>query len=176
MTLINHAKRELEIAGLFGKNSDYEGMLGEAVMELVEVFSNQGHSGFSASRVISLFKKVAAYECLAPLTGEDGEWNDVSVAMGIDGTLQNNRVSSVFKDKETGEATYSNAIVWRTQTGSTWRGKADGISSSQKIKSFPFTPKTFFVDVIEEEIAKDDFVFRIKDQEQLKPVFEYYER
>jgi hypothetical protein len=34
MSLIEHAKTELQIAGLFDKDSDYEGALEEAVMEL----------------------------------------------------------------------------------------------------------------------------------------------
>ena len=173
MSLIKHAERELRLAGFFDKDSDYEGALGKAVMELIEVFSKQGHSGFSANRVVSLFEKVARYENLLPLTGEDSEWNDISDLDG--GTLQNNRVSSVFKEKETGRAYYIDAIVWRTQNGGSFTGSADDVSSRQYIKSFPFTPKTFYVDVIEEEVKKNDWVFHIKDNEQLMPVFEYYE-
>lgn len=173
MSLIKHAERELRLAGFFDKDSDYEGALGKAVMELIKVFSKQGHSGFSANRVVSLFEKVARYENLLPLTGEDSEWNDISDLNG--GTLQNNRVSSVFKEKETGRAYYIDAIVWRTQNGGYFTGSADDVSSRQYIKSFPFTPKTFYVDVIEEEVKKDDWVFHIKDNEQLMPVFEYYE-
>ena len=173
MSLIKYAERELRLAGFFDKDSDYEGALGKAVMELIEVFSKQGHSGFSANRVVSLFEKVARYKNLLPLTGEDSEWNDISDLDG--GTLQNNRVSSVFKEKETGRAYYIDAIVWRTQNGGYFTGSADDVSSRQYIKSFPFTPKTFYVDVIEEEVKKNDWVFHIKDNEQLMPVFEYYE-
>lgn len=36
MGLIDHAKTELQIAGLFDKDSDYEGMLAESVMERME--------------------------------------------------------------------------------------------------------------------------------------------
>ena len=53
--LINHAERELKLAGIHEKDADYGGALYNAVMELVRVFSNQGHSGGSAGRVISLF-------------------------------------------------------------------------------------------------------------------------
>jgi hypothetical protein len=172
-SLIEHAKKELQLAGLFDKDSDYDGALGHAVMELIEVFSKQGHSGFSASRVISLFKKVANYECLMPLTGNDDEWNDIS-GTGNNPILQNNRVSSVFKNKD-GKAYYLNGIVWVNQKGQTFTGTVDGISSSQYIKEFPFTPKTFYVDVIDTEIAKDDWESHIKDEEQLKPVKEYYD-
>lgn len=173
MSTIQHAKNELELAGMFDKDSDYGGLIGKAVMELIEVFSKQGHSGASAPRVASLFKKLAMYECLIPLTGEDDEWNDIS---DLDkGILQNKRVSSVFKEKETGKSYYLDAIVWRTQKGSSYTGSADGIRSRQYIKSFPFTPKTFYIDVIEKEVAKDDWEFSIKDKEQLFAVKDYYD-
>lgn len=172
--LINHADRELKLAGIHEKDADYGGMLYDAVMELVRVFSNQEHSGGSAGRVISLFKQVAMYKNLMPLIGKDDEWNDVS-DMGK-GILQNNRVSSVFKEKETGKAYYLDAIIWRTQKGSTWTGTTkEGITSRQYIKSFPFTPKTFYVDVIEKEISKDNWEFEVKDKKQLEEVKKYYD-
>ena len=40
--LTDHARNELKLAGLFDKDSDYDGMLGDSVMELVKVFSKQG--------------------------------------------------------------------------------------------------------------------------------------
>ena len=172
-SLIEHAKKELELGGLFDKDSDYGGALGHAVMELIEVFSKQGHSGFSAWRVISLFKKVADYECLTPLTGIDGEWNDVS-GYGDDPSFQNNRVPSVFKGIDN-KPYYLNGIVWINQKGQLFTGTVDGVSSRQYIKKFPFTPKTFYVDVIDTEIAKDNWESHIKDIEQLKPVKEYYD-
>jgi hypothetical protein len=67
MSLIEHAKMELQIAGAFDKDSDYQGAIGEAVMELIEVFSKQGHSGMSASYVAGLFHKLAKYEPLGTL-------------------------------------------------------------------------------------------------------------
>lgn len=170
--LVKHAEAELKLAGLFDKDSDYDGGLGEAVLELVKVFAKQGHSGFSASRTIQLFERVANYKTLKPLTGEDSEWNDVSEMSG-EPQWQNNRDSRVFKDKD-GKVTALEAIVWRTQKGSTWSGTADGISSKQEIQGFPFTHKTFYVDVTEEEVSPDNWEFHINDRTQLDEVFEHY--
>lgn len=36
MSLKDHAKRELALAGLFDKDSDYAGMIGHAVMKMIE--------------------------------------------------------------------------------------------------------------------------------------------
>jgi len=72
--LTKFAESELTRAGFFDKDSDYGGMLGEAVMKMVKVFADEGHSGFSAGMAISLFKTVASFEPLTPLTGDDDEW------------------------------------------------------------------------------------------------------
>lgn len=76
--LANHAKFELELAGLFDKDSDYNGMVGKAVMELMKLFAKQGHSGFSANWVLDLFNRLGHFKTLTPITDCPSEWNDVS--------------------------------------------------------------------------------------------------
>jgi hypothetical protein len=60
--LVNHANAELKKAGLFDKDSDYGGMLGEDVSELIAVFAKQGHSGYSAMMTRELFYKLSNFE------------------------------------------------------------------------------------------------------------------
>lgn len=60
--LVKHAEKELKKAGLFDKDSDYDGMLGEGVLELITTFANQGHSGFSAQMTRELFYKLSNFE------------------------------------------------------------------------------------------------------------------
>lgn len=86
--------KELERAGLFAKDSDYNGMIGEAVKELLLVFQKQGHSGHSAQRTAAIFHSLVKGEPLSPLTDSPDEWSEVS-----DGIFQSNRVSFVFIDK-----------------------------------------------------------------------------
>lgn len=124
MGLIEHAKTELEIAGLFDKDSDYEGAIGKAVMELIEVFSKQGHSGMSAPYVVSIFEKLANFKPLLGITGKDEEWGAVR-DLGIDGSwYQNKRCSAIFKDGKDGRPYYIDAIVKRDQNGTCWSGFA----------------------------------------------------
>lgn len=181
-TLINHAKVELESAGLFDEDSDYGGLLGKAVLELVEVFSNQGHSGMSASIVRNIFNKVADFKPLGPLTGEDKEWAD-----SCDGEMfQNKRCSAVFKDGKEGTPYYLDAIVWRGgDYDDSFTGSVEEFQSRQFLK-FPFVPKTFYIDVVKTEfnpeVDKDHYeaddgskyVYRIKDRKQLEKVWEHY--
>jgi len=183
MTLVDHARFELELKGLMSEEGDfYGGMTGQAVMELIEVFSKQGHSGMSAGRVLSLFSKLARFEPIGPLTGKDEEWRLLDYSKKV--IYQNMRCSAVFKDAQ-GIATYNSAIVKRCPNGANWTGplymtKEDAINNTNKIevaiKEFPFTPKTFFIDVIEEEIEEDDWIMWVKDPQQLEEVFEYYKQ
>jgi len=65
--LVSHARHELESQGLFDQGRDfYGGMTGNAVLELVELFALQGHSGMSAGLVRALFGKVAGFQPLGP--------------------------------------------------------------------------------------------------------------
>lgn len=183
MSLKQHAQLELEMIGAFSEEGDfYGGMTGKAVMELVEVFSNQGHSGMSAQVVLDLFTKLAKYEQLGALTGKDEEWGQLDY--GDDIKYQNKRNSAVFKQAD-GTVTYNDAIVKRCEDGQCWTGplyptKEDAINNTNRIrvaaKGFPFTPKTFYIDVIEEEIEKDDWIMWAKDPKQLEEVFEYYKK
>lgn len=70
-------------------------MLGKAVMELVETFAKQGHSGMSASLTLWAFGKVAKFDVLDPLTFEDDQWTKHD-----DKTWQHKRQGSVFSSDQ----------------------------------------------------------------------------
>jgi hypothetical protein len=182
MGLVERAKLELELQGLLSEEGDfYGGMTGNAVLELIEVFAKQGHSGGSAPAVVRLFSKLAMYEPLGPLTGNDEEWKEVN--FGLDTLMyQNKRCTSVFKEAN-GTVTYNESVIKRCPNGATWTGPLyltrDGAISGTDfikvtVKGFPFTPKTFYIDVLEEEIAKDDWIMWVKDPKQLEEVGNYY--
>lgn len=103
---ITHAKKELELAGLFDSDSDYGGLLGESVLELVQVFADQGHSGLSASIAIKLFGLLASFEPLTPLTYKEDEWEKHDPDF-----WQNNRKADVF--------TYDQGKTWHDNAGNT---------------------------------------------------------
>ena len=190
MGLIEHAKLELELSGLFNEEGDfYGGATGKAVMELIEVFAKQGHSGMSAPIIADLFKRLANYEPLQPITGKDEEWGDVREIENREPWYQNKRCSALFKDGKDGKPYYIDAIVKRDQKGICWSGMAwlseEDYKSGDRskmvgkrgyIKSFPFTPKTFYIDVRDVEVAKDDWESFVVDPSQLDKVWEYYDK
>ena len=184
MGCIDHAKREFLKLGYKPieeyEEDDPDKWIQENVLELLEVFSKQGHSGGSAPYAVEYFRKLALQEPIAPIMCTDDEWNDIGDCSD-DPDFQNNRCSAVFKHGVEGKPYYLDAIVWRNQIGNTFTGNSvlnsrnEKISSAQTIK-IPFTPKTFYVDIIDHEIAKDDWESKILDENQLKEVWQYYEK
>lgn len=173
MTLVEYAIEELTLNGMFDKDSDYAGMLGESVMDLIQVFSKQGHSGCSAAMVSDLFDKLSRYKPISPLTGKDDEWFEI-----MDGTYQNKRNSAVFKEGKDGKAYFNDAYVKRTPNGSCWSGRLelkDGRSIGKcYIKDFSNMP-TITINVLEKEVAKDDWEMWIEDESQLEELAKYYD-
>lgn len=135
-----HAEREFVAAGYTPLDQEQEDgpnkWIQQNVLELLEVFSRQGHSGSSAPYCVSMFKKLAMHEPLVPLSGDDAEWNEVG-----DGHWQNNRCSHVFKDAD-GRAYDSNGRVFREPNGCCYTNR-----DSRVYVTFPYTPTTEYVDV-----------------------------
>ena len=137
MSLVSFAKEELTRAGLFDKDSDYGGMMGDAVMKMIDAFAKEGHSGFSAGMAISLFSRLARYEPLSPLTGDDDEWNEVD-----SGVYQNRRCPTVFKDAD---GVYNvEGRIFREPSGVCYTSR-----DSRVPVVFPYTPSSEYVDVDE---------------------------
>ena len=187
-----HAERELDILATTSPTAVINEFRSE-ILALCEAFGKSGQSGGSApytARALSrAVEKLCLHGTIAPLTGEDDEWNDSERVLSENGGYyQNNRESAVFKQRM-GRAYYLNAIIWDGEDkGDSFTGTVEGIRSRQYIKSFPFKPKTFRVNVYRVPYDKDkhaksdvvscgsgDFVYFIKDKKQLDEVFAYYE-
>lgn len=139
--MLEWAKEELRLAG-YDTNDPEDGpnrWLAEGTLELLEVFAEQGHSGMSAPYAVALFEKLAMWKPIAPLTGADDEWSEVS-----EGTWQNLRNSAVFK-KEDGQAYWSGGrVFWEWfshpdhRDGKPYKSYFTGSGSSVNI-DFPWT-------------------------------------
>ena len=173
------------------------------VKALIQKFADSGQSGgsapFTSAVIIDVIKKLLNHEPLGGIHNTDDEWNSLDV-FGDDESYQNNRLSSVFKKGKDGRPYYLDAIVFRNPnknytftSGSVdlpglANEKMGKIGSAQYIKSFPFEPKTFVIDVDEKEYRKNEdgsltpeegggwWESWVKDPKQLEEVWEYYER
>lgn len=165
----------------------------DEILALCEAFGKSGQSGgsapYTATAISKAVKKLMLKEPICPITGIDEEWTNVRERSEEDEMMyQNNRCSALFKSKS-GKCWYVDAIVKKTESGMCWSGsfwlskedyltgdKSKMIGSAHYVKSFPFEPKTFYIDVIEEEVAKDDWEMYMKDPKQLEKVWEYYDK
>jgi hypothetical protein len=136
-----HAIREFKAAGYLPIGECEDGpnkWMQENVLELIRVFSKQGHSGFSAPYCIDTFKKLAMHEPLVPLSGNDDEWNEIG-----DGVFQNKRCSHVFKqaDRFNGQAYDINGRIFREPNGCCYTSAGSCIPVT-----FPYSPMSEYVD------------------------------
>lgn len=106
------------------------------VMHMVEEFSKEGHSGFSASYALGILTKLLDWKPLTPITDEPDEWNDVST--DSDHIMyQHKRMSSVFKDGENGRAYDIDAVIFRRGKNGTTFTKG----GYRHYIKFPYTQK-----------------------------------
>ena len=66
-------------------------MMNNDVIELLKVFEEQGHSGFSASWAINLFSKLAKYKLITEIEDNPEDWDENG---------QHKHIPSVFKRKD----------------------------------------------------------------------------
>lgn len=202
---IKHAIDELQIAGYFrnDKDSELSNLMAKDIIELLTVFSTHGHSGSSASWAISLFKDLAMFKTISPLTLEDNEFTKDSFGGGI---YQNKRNSHIFKDNkgiynidafvkkgikrrlfDTKELidinpTHYNGTIFESRAGkATGRGFRNSYFKQEDIDKKRIPLKTIVIPVIEIEVQKDDFLSFVdvqnKEYRELKSLqnIEYFD-
>lgn len=150
------AEEELERIGM-GKNSkDENKLMHDHIIHMVEEFSKEGHSGFSASYALGILTKLLDWKPLTPLTGEDSEWNDVSDLANGRQVFQNRRCSRVFKEQlEDGSfSTYDvNGKVFYPKGK---RSQAYTNGNSRVPVTFPYTPTIEYVEVDEGDVSREN--------------------
>ena len=180
MSLIEHCKDEFEY--LEKHIPDHIVLeFKDEMLNLINKFADSGQSGGSAPyyiyHICDTLKKLLSYEPITPIFNFPDDYNLITYPdTGDDEIYQHKRLSSVFKKGLNGTPYYLDAINFNV-IGDKYRfsGTVEGITSHQYIKSFPFVPKTFNVDVRVTGLNNTDEERFINDPEQLKEVFEYYD-
>ena len=139
-----HALNEFKLAGWLNEDGTFKDPMQEAVcnnvLQLLDVFGDEGHSGTSAPYTINLFRKLASFNIISPLTGEDSEWNDVS-EYGDSPKYQNKRLSSVFKDATGRTYNIEGRVFWEwaEYEDEVYKSYFTGTGSAVDI-TFPYSP------------------------------------
>lgn len=144
-----HADRELRNVGYNPDSSDFiESRVYKDVMSLIDALARLKLSGGIAPTVLRIFEKLAKYDLLSPLTGEDDEWLPIEEGtlsygptIGKVGMLyQNKRASHVFKHCD--YAYDLNGIIFTEPSGTCYTS-----NESQIPVTFPYTPAPKYINV-----------------------------
>lgn len=182
-----HAQRELDILVKSATDPANRPIIEPFVPEILalcEKFGTSGQSGgsatFTATALAQAIKKLCLQEPICPIMGINEEWVNVAhLGEGGGPQFQNARCGGLFKS-ENRRAWYLDAIVWKGDKMGAFTGgarlKKEVFTSHQYVKNWPFTPKTFYIDVIDKEVSPGMWEHFIKEPRQLKAVFKYYDR
>ncbi len=127
------------------ENFDVNTEMALCVLEILDVFAKQGHSGMSASYCLGILEKVMKFEPITPLTGDDSEWTLVSEDNNRP-IYQNRRCSHVFKDHEDRSYDIQGKVLFDWYTGEDGERHKSYYTSSESIVyiEFPYTPTTIY--------------------------------
>ena len=143
-TIKTYAIDELTRIGMYNSGEEMNDEMCEHILKIVDVFDEEGHSGFSAEYAIGILQKLLRWEPLSPLTGDDDEWRGDE-----DGVYQNKRCSRVFKNEKGGQAFDIRGKVFVNPDGAAFTSR-----DSRVYIDFPYVPKTEYVNV-EHETTED---------------------
>lgn len=154
MSFLEHAKLEMDIAGIYSPEGDgIDDWVREAVYDLLETLSKHETSGATNGIIVDLFAKLAKFEILSPITGIDEEWCATGCFPedGEDELFQNKRCSHVFKNGVDGKPYDIDGRVFVDQDGVSFTSpyynpKYPERSSTVYIE-FPYTPNPEYVKV-----------------------------
>ena len=137
------------------------------ILQLIEKFSQSADYVTSTDHakiiLLSVIDHLLNSMPLSPIEFDGVDWGLV-----FDNIYQNKRCGAIFKDDFGGY--YLDAIVW-CHKDNHFTGMVDGVHSTQYIKSFPFYPTTYYINV---EFDESSERYHINDM-NIKFVFHTYQ-
>jgi hypothetical protein len=134
---------EQELARIPKDDDGMQEHINRHILDMVKVFCEEKHSGFTASYTVNILERLLRYLPLSPIEDTLEDWNDVG-----GGYYQHRRCSRVLKDKNKfeGKAYIVDAKIFSDDGGKTWFTN----SNSLEVIEFPYTvpenPRRYLVD------------------------------
>lgn len=179
MKIYDFSHKELELAGMLSDNTDVNIQnASKLALELIQKLESDGHDYNIQKLATDLMWKLVNGKLLSPLS--DDNWIEYMTDY-----YYHQRCKDLIKTPYD-RFLYNKAIVFSDNTGTPWTGwvwldkeaainkdLSKKINSYQRIKGFPFTPKSFFVNVSNVEVGDEIQVF-VTNPESLYDVWDYY--
>lgn len=152
MSLVEFAENELN--RLLRTCTDSESLhmqraINNDILDIVKTFSNQCHSGFSASYSLNILKRLLDYKPLSAVTDADDEWTLLDYTDDIQ--YQSVRCPSLFKDAE-GKVYNTAGKVFSSDNGHTWYTNADSRVYVELPYAVPDKPEYVIIDNQDERL------------------------
>jgi hypothetical protein len=148
-SLLKYAMHELDLIGMTEDSTDdWNKAMRDHILHMVKEFSDEGHSGMSASYALNILKNLLDFKPLTPLTGADDEWTMIDYVGDM--IAQNKRCFHVFRGDD-GRAYDIAGIIfyeWCTDENGK-RYKSHFTSKDSRVYiTFPYTPTNEYREVI----------------------------
>ena len=144
--LVEFAEGELNLLLKSCKDSENLKMqksINNDILEIIKLFSSQGHSGFSAGYSLNILKRLLDYKPLSAITGDEDEW--VQLNYSPDLAYQSKRCPSIFRDAD-GKVYNVEAKVFSDDGGHTWYNCKDSREYVELPYEVPVKPEYVVID------------------------------
>lgn len=146
MSLVEFAENELNL--LLKTCTDDEALnmqkvINNDILDIIKLFSGQGHSGFSAQYSLNILKRLMDYKPLSPITDSADEWTELNYDSDL--AYQCKRCPSLFKDSDN-RVYNTEGRLFSDDSGHTWYNCKDSRIYVELPYTVPTTPEYVIID------------------------------
>ena len=148
--LVEFAEGELNLLLKSCKDSESlktQKAVNDDILDIIKLFSSQGHSGFSAGYSLNILKRLLDYKPLSAITGDEDEWEQLNYSPDL--AYQNKRCPSLFRDAD-GKVYNVEARVFSDDNGHTWYNCKESREYVELPYEVPAKPECVIIDNMQE--------------------------
>lgn len=148
--LVEFAEGELNLLLKSCKDSESlktQKAVNDDILDIIKLFSSQGHSGFSAGYSLNILKRLLDYKPLSAITGDEDEWEQLNYSPDL--AYQNKRCPSLFRDAD-GKVYNVEARIFSDDNGHTWYNCKESREYVELPYEVPAKPECIIIDNMQE--------------------------
>lgn len=148
--LVEFAEGELNLLLKSCKDSESlktQKAVNDDILNIIKLFSSQGHSGFSAGYSLNILKRLLDYKPLSAITGDEDEWEQLNYSPDL--AYQNKRCPSLFRDAD-GKVYNVEARIFSDDNGHTWYNCKESREYIELPYEVPAKPEYVIIDNMQE--------------------------